>query len=182
MPRRLLTAISLSGQALPLLLLFGCGPTRNAFAPVCPTPRLVPALADVTRYASPGPAHDLTDMELQARVVAVNGKCAAGDDKDVLAASVQVSVLVQRGPAMRGREGDLPVFLAVTEGDAVLDKQVFQAHIMFPPNVDRVTITSPDIDLDLPVSPSKSGASYGIIAGFQLSPDELAANRRAGGG
>jgi hypothetical protein len=43
-------------------------------------------------------------------------------------------------------------------------------------------VSSGDIDLALPVSPAKSGAAYGIIAGFQLSPDELAVNRRAGGG
>ena len=43
-------------------------------------------------------------------------------------------------------------------------------------------MSSGDIDLDLPVSPAKSGAAYGVIAGFQLSPDELAVNRQAGGG
>jgi hypothetical protein len=163
------------------ILLFGCGPQRNAFAPQCPTARLIPALADVTRYAGPGPAHDVTDLILQARVTAVNGSCSAGDDPAVLPAKVQVTLLIQRGPAMQGREADLPVFLAVTEGDTVRDKHVFAAHVAFPPNVDRLTITSPDIDLDLPVSAETTGASYGVIAGFQLSPEELEANRRGGG-
>ncbi|MDR3530188.1 MAG: hypothetical protein P4L90_06515 [Rhodopila sp.] len=169
---------------VPILLLplFGCGPGRNAFAPVCPTVRLIPALADMTRYAGNGPAHDVTDLILQARVVAVNGSCANGDDKAVLPAKVQVSISLQRGPAMSGREADVPVFLAVTEGETVRDKRVFPVHVVFPPNVDRLTMTSPAIDLDLPVSATVSGASYGIIAGFQLSPDELAANRRAVGG
>jgi hypothetical protein len=74
----------------------------------------------------------------------------------------------------------VPVFLAVTQGDTVRDRKVFQVHIMFPPNVDRLTITSPDIDMDLPLSATVSGASYGVIAGFQLTPDELTANRRGG--
>ena len=165
-----------------LLPLFGCGPGRNTFAPVCPTARLVPALADLTRYAGPGPGHDLTDLVLQARITAVNGQCQAGDSKLVLPATVQVSISVQRGPAMQGREADVPVFLAVTEGETVEAKQPLPVHIVFPPNVDRMVVTSRDIDLSLPVSPEKSGASYGIIAGFQLTPDELAANRRAGGG
>jgi hypothetical protein len=113
---------------LPMLLLplFGCGPGRNDFAPVCPTARLIPALADLTRYAGPGPAHDLTDLILQARVTAVNGKCTAGDDKSILPATVDVTISVQRGPAMQGREADVPVFLAVTEGDAIRDKKVFR--------------------------------------------------------
>ncbi len=169
---------------LPILLLplFGCGPGRNEFAPLCPTARLIPALADVTRYAGQGRAHDVTDLILQARVVAVNGSCQAGDDKSVLPAKVQVTLSVQRGPAMQGHEADIPVFLAVTEGDTVRDKKIFAVHLVFPPNVDRVTITSPEIDLDLPISPKKSGAAYGVITGFQLTPDELAANRRARGG
>jgi hypothetical protein len=181
MSSRVRSAVRLCVPAL-LLTLSACGPARNAFAPVCPSARLVPALADLTRYAGPGPTHDLTDLILQARVTAVNGKCSAGDDKAVLPATVQVSISVQRGPAMQGREADIPVFLAVTEGETVLDKKDLPVHIAFPPNVDRLVATSRDIDLSLPVSPEKSGASYGIIAGFQLSPDELAANRRAGGG
>jgi hypothetical protein len=171
-------------HAVPLcvpILLFGCGPDRNAFAPSCPAARLIPALADVTRYAGPGPAHDVTDLIFQARVTGVNGSCSAGDDSAVLPAKVQVTLLIQRGPAMQGREADVPVFLAVTEGDAVRDKRVFGVHLAFPPNVDRLTITSPDIDLDLPVSAKKTGASYGVIAGFQLTPEELEANRRSGG-
>jgi hypothetical protein len=165
-----------------LLPLSACGPERNAFAPLCPTARLIPALADVTRYAGPGPAHDVTDLVLQARVMAVNGSCQAGSDKSVLPAKVQVSLSLQRGPAMKGREADIPVFLAVTEGEVVRDKKVFAVHVAFPPNVDRMSITSPDIDLDLPVSASKTGAAYEVITGFQLTPDELEVNRHARGG
>ncbi len=168
---------------LPVLLLplFGCGPGRNDFAPVCPTARLIPALADLTRYAGPGPAHDLTDLILQARVTAVNGKCQAGDDKSTVAATVDITISVQRGPAMKGREADVPVFLAVSEGETIRDKQVFPVHVVFPPNVDRLTMGSGDISLNLPVSAKKSGDAYRVIAGFQLSPEELEANRRAGG-
>jgi hypothetical protein len=181
MPCRLRTAVRFCVPVL-LLPLFGCGPERNAFAPQCPTARLIPALADLTRYAGPGPAHDLTDLILQARVTAVNGSCKPGDDKSILPATVQVTISIQRGPAMKGREADMPVFLAVTEGDNVRDKKIFPVHVVFPPNVDRLTMNSGEIDLGLPVSADKSGAAYGVIAGFQLTPEELAANRQAGGG
>ena len=180
MSSRLRFAVRLCVPIL-LLPLFGCGPQRNEFAPLCPTPRLIPTLADVTRYAGPGPTHDVTDLILQGRILGVNGSCSAGDDPSKLPAKVTVSISIQRGPAMRGRDADIPVFLAVTEGDVVRDKKVFQLHLAFPPNVDRLTITSPEIDMDLPVSQQKSGAAYSVIAGFQLTPDELAANRAAGG-
>jgi len=173
---------------LPVLLLplAGCGPGRNEFAPVCPVARLVPALADLTRYAgattTPNRGHDVTDLILQARVVKVDGTCSPSDEKTTLAATVQVSIAVQRGPAMHGAEADVPVFVAVAEGDTVRDKQVFPVHIVFPANVDRLTMTSPPIDLALPVSQGVTGAAYRIISGFQLSPDELAVNRQSKGG
>jgi hypothetical protein len=173
-----------SRLCLPALLLplFGCGPARNQFAPACPTATLVPALADLTRFANAGPAHDVTDLVVQARIIAVQGSCSPGDSTATLAASVQVSISVLRGPAMRGREADVPVFVAVTEGDTVRDKQLFPVHVVFPPNVDRLTLTSQAIDMGLPVGDGVNGPAYKIIAGFQLSPDELAVNRPSKGG
>lgn len=172
------------GVPVLLLALCGCGPTRDQFAPACPVARLVPALADLSRYATPvtpGGGHDVTDLILQARVVKVDGTCAPSDQKETLATTVQISISIQRGPAMQGREADVPVFVAVAEGDTVRDKQVFPVHAVFPANVDRLTMTSPPIDMALPVSQGVTGASYRIIAGFQLSPDELSANRQASG-
>ena len=179
MSSRLRFAVGLCTSVL-LLPLVGCGPAKNEFAPLCPSARLIPALADATRYAGPGPTHDVTDLVLQGRVVAVNGSCEAGDDPSLLPVKVSVTISIRRGPAMKGREADVPVFLAVTQGDNVRDKQVFPLHVAFPPNVEQLTFTSPKISLDLPVSKDVSGPSYGIIAAFQLSADELAANRQAG--
>jgi hypothetical protein len=158
-----------------LLPLAGCGPSRNEFAPACPVAALVPALADLTRFRGDG--RDLTDLVVQARIVQVNGQCSPGSEGN-LAASVSISIAVQRGPGMDGREADVPVFVAVSKGDDVLDKQMLPVHIVFPPNVDRVTMTSKPIDLLLPVDKTVSGPSYRVIAGFQLTPDEVEANRR----
>jgi hypothetical protein len=142
---------------------------------------MIPQLADLNRYAGPGPTHDVTDLIVQARLLRVDGSCTNGDEKSVIPAKVVVSISVQRGPAMHGREADIPVFLAVTEGENVLTKQVYPVHAVFPPNVDRLTMSSPEIDIDFPVSSSKTAAAYWVIAGFQLTPDELAANRPASG-
>lgn len=160
-------------------LLAACVPPRDQFAPPCPMPRLVPALSDVTRYSNGRSTGDLSEMVLQARVVGINGNCKAGSEPNQIDAEVRISITVQRGPAMQGREADIPVFLAVTLGDDVRDKQLFPVHVAFPPNVDRLTLTSQPISLTMPVSNTVTGASYGLIAGFQLTPEELEANRRA---
>lgn len=158
-----------------LLALAGCGPGRNEFAPACPVAQLVPALADLTRFTGAG--RDLTDLIVQARIVQVQGECSPAS-RDVLNANVSISISIQRGPAMPGRETDVPVFVAVSRGGEVLDKQMLPVTITFPPNVDRVTMTSKPITLALPVGDGIAGPSYHVIAGFQLTPEEVEFNRR----
>jgi hypothetical protein len=157
--------------------LAACSPDKTVFAPACPRPRLIPTLADLTR-TRPGGGSDITDLVLQARLLQISGKCEFGDTKTNLQTTVAVAVDVQRGIAMPGRQADVPIFVAVTDGDTIIDKRNYILPVTFPSNVDRVTITSPTIDMSLPISATKSGAAYGIIAGFQLTPDELAVNRR----
>ena len=69
------------------------------------------------------------------------------------------------------------MFLAVAEGETILDKQVYLMHVTFPPNQDRVTLGTGQLDLVLPVSATRSGAAYSIIAGFQLTPEQLERDR-----
>lgn len=179
MPARLLG----SGRLLPavlvaalLPLLAECGPTRNQFAPVCPTPAILGDAANLNVYrssATTGPARDLTDLVVSARIVQVSGACQPGDRNDRLAVAVNVAIALSRGPALLGNGVTVPVFVAVAEGNAILDKRTYLMHSTFPSNVDRITLTPGELDLSLPISATKSGASYSILAGFQLTPEQL---------
>ena len=162
-----------------LPLLSDCGPARNEFAPSCPGTAILGDAADFSAYRGPG--RDLTDLVLQARIVSISGNCKKGDDKNHIAVAVSIGVDLTRGPGMNGREADVPIFLAVVQGDAILDKQVIRMRSIFPSNVDRVTLTPGEVDLSLPVTADKTGASYTLLAGFQLTPDQLRLNRQSGG-
>jgi len=94
--------------------------------------------------------------------------------------TAQVLMEVTRGPAMEGLTYALPLFVAVTDADAIRDKQVYALSIEFTRNVDTARALSQEVRMELPVTPEKSAAAYGIIAGFQLTPDELVALRRSG--
>jgi hypothetical protein len=166
--------------AVLLAPLVACGPTRNQFAPACPGRAILGDAADLDSYrpGAAGGGRDLTDLVYHARIVGIQGSCRDGDEKGQLAVTAQVGVEVSRGPAMQGREADVPVFVAVTEGDNILDKRTYAMRVGFPPNVDRVTVTPGDLSLVLPVTQGKSGAAYTIVAGFQLTPDQLAQRRQ----
>ena len=79
--------------------------------------------------------------------------------------------------AMQGNDVIVPIFVAVSEGERILTKKVWRLTASFPRNVDRIPVDSAPVELTIPVDPGKSGAAYTILAGFQLTPEQLQANR-----
>jgi hypothetical protein len=170
-----------------LTLLDGCGPGKDQFAPTCPRADLVWQAADLSRYRdeSGGGLKDIRDLILAGRILGIDRaqtKCMPGATSTELAADVAVIVQLTRGPAMDGRVADVQYFLAVTENGNILDKQVYHSPVVFPANVDQVTLSSQVVHMVFPVSATKSGAAYTVLTGFQLTPEELAYNRSHGVG
>ena len=177
MPVRLSARRAAPLTLLLLPLLAGCGPTHDQFPPVCPSAGLVAPTGNIALYRPGTTQHDLADQVVQGRIVAINGQCRQGDDKSKLDVDVTVSLNFLRGPAMQGNDVTVPVFVAVTEGDRILDKKIYDIAVKFPSNVDQTARTMPPLHMVLPVAPDKSGAAYRIVAGFQLSPAELQAGK-----
>lgn len=181
-----ITEYSMSHRSLPLfcavvaasLPLAGCGPGRGDFAPPCPTPVFEQSLADLTRYRPGSDGRDLIDVALIGRMTAVSGECRLTSKKgNELLTAVKIGINVTRGPALPAPSADVPLFIAVTEGERILDKKLFNLHVDFPSNVQMVQVVAGPVDMTLPVTPEKSGAAYQLRIGFQLTPEELAANR-----
>ena len=148
-----------------------CGPSRNEFPPACPGTAILGNAADLNAYRPDSPGRDLTDLVLHARVVGIQGSCTEGDRSNQLAVTVSVVVELTRGPAMQGRETDVPILVAVVDGDNILGKYVSLMHASFPSNVDRVTLTPGETNIVLPMTGARSGAAYTIVAGFQRTPN-----------
>ncbi|HEY0421527.1 MAG TPA: hypothetical protein VGC80_18565, partial [Acetobacteraceae bacterium] len=94
--------------------------------------------------------------------------------------TLRVGVDITRGPAAAGRSAELGYFVAVTDGDRLVDMQDYTIRGNFPPNVDRVSVLGQEIALVLPVTSDKPASAYKIYVGFQLTPAELEYNRRRG--
>ena len=164
---------------VPLLLasVAGCsGPDKNTFAPTCPRAAILGDAADLTRYRDGG-GRDLTDLVLSGRIMGVSGQCKPGDTASQLSTSLQVTIQLTRGPAMTQRDAVATLFVAVGDGDQILDKKLFPVRVQFQPNADTTRLTTDAITMTLPISPNKPGASYALTAGFQLTPEELELNR-----
>lgn len=162
--------------ALTLPVLTGCGSKEDAFAPVCPRPAILRDAANLQRYRGAG--RDFLDTTLQGRIVSISGSCKQDTARGV-AVSVNVGIELTRGPAAVGRAAEIAFFVAVSEGERVLDKQVYPVQAAFPENTDRLKLAGDSVDLVLPVSATKKADAYQITVGFQLTPAEVAITRAA---
>ena len=158
-------------------LLAGCGANVGAFPPPCPKVGILGDAADLTRFRGNGT--DITDTVVDGRITGLGGKCSL-DDLKHLRTVVSVNMDITRGPAAQGRVEDVTYFVSVARGTTILDKRTFTLPVSFPANTDRLRLTGDQIDLVLPVSDTVSGAAYSVLVGFQLTPAQLAFNRRRG--
>ncbi len=156
-----------------LPVLSACAPERDQFPPPCPGVAFLKPTADLAVFSPGSDGRDLTTLMVAGRMVGIQGKCKTGDTKNSVDATVVVGAELTRGPAMPGNKVNVPVYVAVTEGDRILDKHIYTLSATFPSNVDHLTVSTPEIFMVLPVTATKSAAAYSILAGFQLTPDEL---------
>ena len=188
---RLAARLTHRGAVLAVLLLAapllsGCDTSESKFAPSCPRLALLAEGADLTRFAAAGAGvgagagtgRDVTDRVLEARIAGVEASCRSGRNGDVVA-KLKVQADVARGPAARGRSAQVPYFVAVMDGDAVLDRREFVMEANFGPNVDSVRVSASELELRFPQAGDRGASQYRIIVSLQLTEEELAYNRRA---
>ena len=175
---------SRSGFVLPaaalgtaIAMLAGCTPDPEERAPQCPTAMLRPDASSFTRYDGRGT--DLANLVLSGRLTDVKGACKGLLGHKALTAHAHAEMELTRGPAAAGRDVDVPYIVAVTKDGQVLEEREKVQHVTFPPNVDTVQVTGEDINFAFPTRRGLGGEKYTIYILFRLSPEELAANRRA---
>ena len=152
-------------------------PDLPAFAPVCPQTAIRPDAGDLSQYRGAGA--DLTDLVVDGRITGLSGKCSL-DDRTHLRTQISVSMELTRGPAAKTPTAAVTYFVAVAKGGTILDKKDYPVSVTFPPNSDKLRLTGDRVDLVLPVDEHLTGAAYSILVGYQLTPQQLALNRRRG--
>lgn len=165
-----------------VLALAACGQTRiDELLLACPSVSLPADAADLTRHREGAPP-DFTTMVLDARVEAVPASCRRGPRGQSVIATVSLRASVERGPAATGREAALPWFVAViaNDTDEVLSRQSFVMPVVFPPNVARLSVASPPVEIAFPLGAGRRVQDQRIMVGFLLTEQELALNRRRG--
>ncbi|MBR0661047.1 hypothetical protein [Neoroseomonas oryzicola] len=171
------TAMGLAGA----LALAGCGNTGPATPPApCPRITILSDGADLTRF-QPGAIQDLATTTFDARLVGFQASCDYARRREGVSVTLSAIFDVERGPVSRSRQVNLPWFIAVTDaGDAqLIDRQDFVTQVNFESNAGRLRVQSSPVRLNFPAD-ERLVENHNVRISFQLTPDELALNRRRG--
>ncbi|MBI4183417.1 MAG: hypothetical protein HY521_05415 [Proteobacteria bacterium] len=175
MPR--FASASAIGFALALLA-GGCGTFKpQPSGPPCPEVGILRDAANVVKFG-PGSSRDITNMMVEAEIVAAKGTCTYESSKGRLTVDFNVAIEATRGPANADRRANVPYFVAVADrAGNVLSKNDFEALFVFPPNRNRVRLNDDEIQLVIPIEENQPGTAFEIFLGFQLTAEELEYNR-----
>ena len=169
--------------ALAALLLAGCGGrdllSQRPQAP-CPRVALLAEAVDLTRYRAGGGAN-LGAMEVDARLLGFQARCDYAPRDAGLDVTLVVEVSAERGPAATERTADLPYLIAVTEEaeGRVLNRGTDIVRVTFNGNESRAVARGEQMMVRIP-GDVRRAAEKVVLIGFQLTPEQLADNRRRG--
>jgi hypothetical protein len=165
------------------VLLAGCGGggalTQGPPAP-CPRVTILADGADLTRFR-PGAGQDLAAMTADARFLGFNARCDYTRRREGVNVQISAVFEVERGPAATARGTTLPWFIAVTDaGDSqLIERRDYVTPVAFEGNVSRVRVESRAVTLNFPAD-ERLVENHNVRLSFQLTPEELALNRRRG--
>jgi len=174
--RSRLRSVIRTALSLALLAFVAACSSDDGPPPGCPRTDFVSDLDHVTAFAE-GAVGDLTDVRFDARLGGLSAVC--NFERDELVMDIAFQVIATRGPANRDNQAEVTYFLAIAdETGAVIAKETFSNTLPFKGNLRRVAITD-EFAPRIPYPADKLILNqYRVLIGFQLTPEQLAYNRR----
>lgn len=169
---RRLAAVALLG----LLGLAGCMDTPKDRG-ICPRVAILSDAGKLTKFR-PGAPQTAANVMFTAEMTAIRITCKYNDQVLIeMESDVNVTMILRKGPAMRGEVAEVPYFITVADlRGTVLSKRVFPLKVDFKgnPAVEHVERSWQFYRLRR----GYSGNQYETWAGYQLTDAELEFNRR----
>lgn len=170
---RVVTVLALS---VAVLTAAGCAVLEGGESPkVCPSTAILDDAGELVRFATV-PAKGPADVAFTTRMKSISGVCDS--DEKTVAMELSTSMEAVRGPANAKGEIHFVYFVAILDRNkTVLTRTKFPMIARFQGRetkldfADAVTVTIPRKKGDLPTD-------YIVYMGFEMSPDELAYNRK----
>lgn len=162
--------------AAPLLAVFGlsslaaCGDSPPAPVAFCPQPAVLQQ-ANTRTVFLPG-RQDVAAEVTTAHITGVAGACTLAQAKHLLRVTFRAGFAASNGPANKSTKLTLPYFVAISQGDTLISKTLYQITLNFDGNVTATSAASKPITIELSNVPQ--AAATEVLIGFQMTPDEVA--------
>ncbi|AWY99789.1 hypothetical protein RHODOSMS8_00231 [Rhodobiaceae bacterium] len=143
----------------------------------CPGVGILGGTENLTSFSGAG--NDITDIALTAELERVVSRCEYDIDDGIIYVDLAIRGVAEVGPAATSREVTVPMFIALTEiNSRVLRKDTFLLPLTFEGNQRSTSFIHTIEETKVPYVARIDGSAYEILVGFQLTPEELAYNKR----
>lgn len=174
--------------ALPaLMLLTGCGMSESLSSSMFGTPTekevehmpdcpQTGVLADAT-FIPVFTGQGLSDVAALGKLGGITGGCDF-DKAGIAGMEIKITFLARKiKPELDIKKLDLPYFIAILSPDQqVLQRQNFSTKVDFDNTGYGIVVE--EHELKIPVPTREAAAGYKVVVGYELSPDQLAYNRK----
>jgi hypothetical protein len=136
----------------------------------CPNPAVLQQ-AQTATYFLPDRL-DVGGRVSTAQVSIVSASCQFEKSKNAVLMTINTSFLADNGPANNFAPLALPWFVAIADGDNIIQKTNYIQKLKFDGNSSTTAATAKPVKVEMPNSAETQNLQ--ILVGFQESPDQLA--------
>lgn len=159
-----------------LLVLAGCNTNKVNNCPVA----VILADASQETIFRPGAPQDLADEAYRVYLVGISTDCSINKKTGETDSSYRLNFRATRAPSADAAHYTVPYFVAITQGDRLIEKRILQVSVDFAPGNSVVTFSESPDDFDIHVENGHQPFEYEIMAGFQMTPAQVEYNKKMG--
>lgn len=181
----MLTGVILTCAAL---LLSACENTSLPFLekPLvlqCPDYYVLEDAATITQFRD-GPGRDIIDVVARGQIGEIQLGCVTDVDRETDSGKMLIDITpiiaAEMGPANSTQSTVLPYFVVVTDPKKnILYREPLKVDVSFQGNKTQVILLPQTTTVEIPITPEIRNHYYRIYAGFELTEEQAAYNRKA---
>lgn len=146
---------------------------------LCPVPVILADAGQMTVFR-PGASQDLAGEAYRVWLVDTSSDCTINKKTGETVSPLKLSFRATRAPSADAARYRVPYFVAVTQGDRLVEKRILSATFDFAPGASVATFSESPNDFDLHVENGHQPYEYELMAGFQMTPAQVDYNKKMG--
>jgi hypothetical protein len=157
--------------ALSILLLAGCQSAKEAA--MCPAADVLANTSSLTTFKK-GMENDPAGELYTVQLTGVKLSCSFDKDEGTTDSDIEVMFRARRAPSGDTANHTVPYYIAsVLNGSTILDKHIYATTFSFQAGEATTTFTAEVPSTVIHLANGKKPYEYGILAGIQLTREEL---------